>query len=35
VDATWVSEGAPEQPFLNQYRGVEHSAFQAVCDDLK
>ncbi len=36
VDATWVSEGAPEQPSLTQYRGVEPSEFQqAVCDYFK
>jgi hypothetical protein len=36
VDVTSVSEGAPEQPRLTQYRGVEPAEFhQALCDYLK
>jgi hypothetical protein len=36
LDATGVSEGAPEQPVLTQYRGVESSEFkETLCDYLK
>ena len=36
VDVTWVSDGAPEEPVLTQYRGVEPSEFAKVlCDYLK
>jgi hypothetical protein len=35
VDITMRSEGAPQDPTLDRYRGVERSEFQALCECLK